>query len=75
MSYKHSSIVKHGLILPVFLAEHKDQPPDGFITGGEWGATWCKEEVQNQDHNKQQSQLTFSEVAQGQIFKGINKSC
>ena len=67
MSYEHSSITKHGLVLPVFLAEQKDQPPDGFITGRERGATRCKEEVQNQDHNEQQlqSQLTFSEVAQG----------
>jgi len=56
MSYKYSSITKRGLILPVFLAEHRDWPPDGFVTGMEWGATRCKEEVQNRDHNDQQLQ-------------------
>lgn len=56
MSYKHSSITKHVLILSVCVAEHKDHPASGFITGRERGAAQCKVEVQNQDHNKQHLQ-------------------
>lgn len=76
MSYKHSSITKHGLILSVCLAEHKDHPPDGFIIGGERGAAQCKEEEQNWDRNKQQlqSQLISWRLLRARFLE-INKSC